>query len=59
MQEEEAEEVTPSAPEEVGAEEVEAALQVQGEDLIITAKISCSANTLTRSLEIDRKCESS
>jgi hypothetical protein len=69
MQEEEVEEVTPSALEEVGAveaevvgveaEEAEAVLQAQEEDPTIMAKISYSANTLTRSLEIDRKHENS
>jgi hypothetical protein len=63
MLEEEAEEVTPLASEEAGAveaeaagaevEEAEAVLQVQEEDPIIMAKISYSANTPTRSLEID------
>jgi hypothetical protein len=67
MQEEEAEEATPLALEEaevvevevVEAAEAEVVLQAQEEDPIIMAKTNYSANTLTRSPEIDRKRESS
>jgi hypothetical protein len=60
------EEVTPLAMEvveveavEVEAAEVEAVLTAWEEDTTSKAKISYSANTPTRSLEIDRKRESS
>jgi hypothetical protein len=67
MLEEEAEEATPSALKEaevveaevVEAEVVEVVLQAQEEDPIIMAKTNYSANTPTRSPEIDRKHESS